>query len=112
MHIPTYSEYVPHTLSMSADSRTVPPVTRPLEREHPHPIAAPSPTHTGRPCYAGSMFRVCVVRMLQGNRTNRTERATKKYISYVELACASMEAEHFQDLKSARRPKSVVPVQL
>lgn len=78
MHIPTYSAYVPHTLSMSADSRTVPPVTRPLEREHPHPIAAPSPTHTGRPCYARSMFLVCVVRTLQGNRTNRTERERQR----------------------------------
>ena len=56
--------------------------------------------------------RVCSQDASRKQDQQDRERATKKYISYVELACASMEAEHFQDLKSARRPKSVVPVQL
>ena len=78
------------------------------ERKHPHPIS-----HTERPCYASSMFSVCVSQDTS-RKQNQQDRewATKKQISYGELASVSMEAEHFQDLKSARRPRSAVPVQL
>lgn len=83
MHTPTYSAYVPHMLSTSANSRTVPPVTRPLKRAHPHPSSAPSPTHTQRPCHASSMLRLCVSQdtSRKWDQQDR-ERATKKFISY------------------------------
>ena len=71
MHTPTYSAYVPHMLSMSADRRPVPPVTRPAGKgtSSPHLCSIP---HAHRKAMLRQVYVPCVCKSGRFKETGPT----------------------------------------